>query len=226
MAEDNQWYWQPAVVVSPTWRPYWDQGHWLYTDSGWYWASDYPWGWAAFHYGRWRLHPLHGWMWLPDRVWAPAWVSWRSGGEYCGWAPLPPGTHFDLGGALVFNGRHVALDFDFGLDWHHFNFCYLRDMGEPRRFDLRRDEDRRRIFARTTVINNYSVSRAVVENRTEVRVVNHGIDPGRVAIAKGHNIETVRIQDLRTPALNRSHERIDKDRKTIEVYRPRWGDQH
>ncbi len=94
-AEDNQWYWQPAVIVgNPGWRPYWDQGHWVYTDHGWYWASDYPWGWAVFHYGRWHLHPHHGWIWFPDRVWGPAWVAWRTGGDYCGWAPLPPAAHY------------------------------------------------------------------------------------------------------------------------------------
>ena len=31
-----------------------------------------------------------GWYWVPGRVWAPAWVSWRRSNDYVGWAPLPP----------------------------------------------------------------------------------------------------------------------------------------
>lgn len=225
MAEDNQWYWQPTVAVgAPSWRPYWDSGHWVYTDSGWYWASDYPWGWAAFHYGRWRLHPLHGWMWLPDRTWAPAWVTWRAGFDYCGWAPLPPGTVFDAGGAIIFRGRRVAADFDFGLDWHHFNFCRVRDIEDSRHGLFRRDADRRGLFNRTTVVNNYTTKTIVVENRPTVRLFNHGIDPVRVALAKGRNVETITIHDLHSPPPNHRHERFDHDRKTLEIYRPRWDD--
>lgn len=225
LTEDNQWVWQPAAVVtSHTWQPYSDQGHWVYTDSGWYWASDYSWGWAPFHYGRWRLHPLHGWIWYPDRVWGPAWVTWRNSAEYCGWAPLPPGAIFDAAGVLIFNGRRVAVDFDFGLDWHHFTFCRLREMGEPHFARISRETNRQLAFGRTTVINHYTVTRTMVEGRNEVRVVNHGIEPARVAAIKGHNIETIRIQDMHSPPANRAHEHFDKDRKTLEVYRPRWGD--
>ena len=31
-----------------------------------------------------------GWVWVPGYTWAPAWVSWRYGDGYAGWAPLPP----------------------------------------------------------------------------------------------------------------------------------------
>jgi hypothetical protein len=224
LGEDNQWYWQPTVVVTDrNWRPYWDKGHWIWTDSGWYWASDYSWGWAAFHYGRWRLHPLHGWVWMPDRVWAPAWVTWRAGGDYCGWAPLPPGTYFDPAGALLFRGRHVTVEFDFGLDWHHFAFCEVRELGEHR-LHLHRDAEREAFFHRTSEAHHVSAQKAMLDNHNEVRVFNHGVDPARVASVKGHRMETVTIQDLHAPAPNRSHERFDKDRHTLEVYRPRWGE--
>ncbi len=36
-----------------------------------------------------------GWVWVPGDEWAPAWVSWRKGNDYVGWAPLPPEAHFD-----------------------------------------------------------------------------------------------------------------------------------
>jgi hypothetical protein len=31
-----------------------------------------------------------GWVWVPGREWGPAWVDWRRGTRYFGWAPLPP----------------------------------------------------------------------------------------------------------------------------------------
>ena len=30
------------------------------------------------------------WIWVPGIEWAPTWVTWRVGGGYIGWAPLPP----------------------------------------------------------------------------------------------------------------------------------------
>jgi hypothetical protein len=53
--------------------------------------TDWAWGWAPFHYGRWFYSgEVHGWVWVPDTVWGPAWVEWRAGGGYVGWTPLPP----------------------------------------------------------------------------------------------------------------------------------------
>ena len=77
-------------------RPYYNNGHWVYTDYGWTWVSNYSWGWAPFHYGRWLYDDAYGWMWVPGYEWAPAWVSWRSNGDYYGWAPLGPGMDINV----------------------------------------------------------------------------------------------------------------------------------
>jgi hypothetical protein len=83
--------WRPnAGVVGVGFRPYATGGHWIYTDYGWSWDSDWDWGWAPFHYGRWLMDPVYGWVWAPDTTWGPAWVDWRFGGGYVGWAPLAP----------------------------------------------------------------------------------------------------------------------------------------
>ena len=78
--------------VSAGWRPYLD-GRWVYTRYGWTWVGDEPFGWATYHYGRWWHSDALGWSWVPGRVWAPAWVSWRYGGGNCGWAPMGPRGH-------------------------------------------------------------------------------------------------------------------------------------
>ncbi len=84
------------AIVGAGFRPYTD-GHWEYSEWGWTWVSHAPFGWATGHYGRWFYDSSYGWVWVPGTVWAPAWVSWRTGGGYVGWAPLPPGA--DFGGA-------------------------------------------------------------------------------------------------------------------------------
>src|SRR6266540_5400728 len=91
--------WRPAVATVE-WQPYCD-GHWEWTDCGWYWVSDEPWAWACYHYGSWVYHPRHAWVWVPGIEWAPAWVSWRVGGGYVGWAPLPP-PHLRIAPTFVF----------------------------------------------------------------------------------------------------------------------------
>jgi hypothetical protein len=81
--------WQPsAQIVGPGFIPYTD-GKWVYTNAGWVFVSSYDWGWAPFHYGNWVLLDS-GWYWRPGSVWGPAWVEWRYGKGYFGWAPLPP----------------------------------------------------------------------------------------------------------------------------------------
>jgi hypothetical protein len=80
--------WRPFGVARG-WRPY-TIGAWAYTDDGWSWESDEDWGWATYHYGRWVYDPYYGWVWIPGTIWAPAYVAWRYGDDWIGWAPLPP----------------------------------------------------------------------------------------------------------------------------------------
>lgn len=81
--------WIPQV--DRDFMPYGTNGYWVNTEYGNTWVSDYAWGWAPFHYGRWLYDDFYGWMWVPGNEWAPAWVAWRNGGGYYGWAPLMPG---------------------------------------------------------------------------------------------------------------------------------------
>ena len=124
---DYGYCWQPDLAVAdPTWRPYAD-GYWAYTDDGWTWISYEDFGWATYHYGRWvRLADI-GWVWKPGYEWGPAWVSWRTGGNYIGWAPLPPETE------VVYQSRPLAghLDVEFDIGPGYYNFIDVRYIGEP-----------------------------------------------------------------------------------------------
>lgn len=161
---DYGYVWQPGQV-SGDWRPY-TNGHWVYTDAGWTWVSDEPWGWATYHYGRWVNLDDEGWCWVPGYTWAPAWVSWRYGGGYAGWAPLPPetslGIDFGGDGIDIGIGFHIGDDCDraYGIGAGWYNFCPQDRLGERnyRRYmvDRNRNYD---IINRTRNITNINVNR-------------------------------------------------------------------
>jgi hypothetical protein len=95
--QDSQYgyVWRPDVDQGE-FRPYYTNGRWVMTEYGNTWVSNYDWGWAPFHYGRWVYNRYNQWVWIPDTVWGPAWVSWRTGGGYYGWAPMGPGMHINV----------------------------------------------------------------------------------------------------------------------------------
>ena len=110
---------RPRIASRPSWRPYQD-GRWVWTNHGWAWDSAEPFGWACYHYGRWVQLSRHGWVWMPGREWAPAWVSWRSSGSHVGWAPLPPSRR---------RGSWIGDDCDahYGLAPSHYVFIETRN---------------------------------------------------------------------------------------------------
>jgi hypothetical protein len=134
-------------------RPYGSRGHWVMTDYGNTWVSDDPWGWACYHYGRWTYDQYYGWVWIPGYEWAPAWVSWRYGGGYSGWAPLGPGVAVGYSNCPESWWVFVQPQYMYRDDCYHhwrgpsYNGTYMRQ---------------------TTVINNY-----YADNRTHVRY-NYG----------------------------------------------------
>jgi hypothetical protein len=128
--------WQPAATVQDfRWRPY-TLGHWVFTDNGWTWVSDEPFGWITYHYGRWMRTQQLGWVWVPGDEWAPAWVSWRSGGDFVGWAPLPPEARFD--GAT---GIKQWADEQYNLGASDYTFVPATDFGDGSMADVEAPPD-------------------------------------------------------------------------------------
>lgn len=83
--------WQPSVLP-PGWHPY-PACNWVYDRSfGWTYDDRTEWGRIVHHYGRWAHDAQAGWVWIPGAEWSPAWVIWRTGAEWTGWAPTPPAS--------------------------------------------------------------------------------------------------------------------------------------
>ena len=170
---DYGYWWQPDVAVNdPSWRPYAD-GYWAYTDVGWTWVSYEDFGWATYHYGRWARLADYGWVWVPgaDLEWGPAWVSWRTGGDYIGWAPLPP-----RGPGIVYESQPIggSVDIEFDIGPAYYNFCDVRYIGEPvlreRIVDVRQNVT---YINQTVNVTNITYSNNVVYNYgPDINVIN------------------------------------------------------
>jgi hypothetical protein len=194
------WAWYPTGVEAG-WRPY-THGHWVWTaEYGWYWDSDYDWGWAPFHYGRWAFDPDYGWIWVPASVWAPAWVVWRSGGGYVGWAPMPPEAlwHADVG----FGG----FNFDVG-NARAWSFCEERHLADPRPIIVPQQRNVT-IIKQTTNVTNY----VTINNR----IVNRSVDVHHVEAAAHTHIKPVHVTEVDHPSSGaRKHATSDE----VQVFRP------
>lgn len=142
--------WRPDVDQDE-FRPYYTNGRWAMTEYGNTWVSNYDWGWAPFHYGRWVYNRYNDWVWIPDTVWGPAWVSWRSGGGYYGWAPLGPSISI---GINIGRGGYRIPD----MCWNFIPYNNIYYTSYPRYYG-----HRNRIYIQNTVIINNTYVR---NNRT------------------------------------------------------------
>ncbi len=205
--------------VNAGWRPY-TVGHWVYTDSGMCWVSDERWGWATYHYGRWAFVDGVGWVWVPGSHWGPAWVAWRNGGGYCGWAPLAPRR----GGVEVVEVNEYDVQ---EIPPTNYVFCEERYVTEPRVYERCVPRERNvTIINRTTNITNITV----VNNH----VVNRSWNATRIQRATGRTIRPVQIHEVRTvdelkvsrpapqPGRNRDDEqrRPEDQRRAEDQHRP------
>lgn len=182
--------------VPPGFSPYLTEGHWVYTRFGWTWYSHYNWGWAPFHYGRWHYDIAYGWMWLPDTVWGPAWVAWRRGGGYCGWAPL--GFNVSV---------HVVIDGGHHIPHERWIFVHDEDLS-------RHDVNRHRVdHARNyEMVEKAPITRQVREERSVVYMP--GPDKDQIQRTTKRPINEVEIRERVSPGATR----LKRDR--LEVYKP------
>ncbi|MBV8798277.1 MAG: hypothetical protein JOY77_07915 [Alphaproteobacteria bacterium] len=193
--------WRPrSRLVGADFQPYLN-GYWQYTDEyGWYWVSDDPFDDVVYHYGRWVYDPQWGWLWLPGYTWAPAWVVWREGEDYTGWAPLPPDEAFVSGAGLSFGVDLGPLAINFYDRWYRgrvdpsrfFVFVDNRHLVERnyRRFVVPRERVKV-VLGRTREVTKFEVANG--------RVVNRGVDLKIVERAAGHPVARVSAKAVIKP---------------------------
>jgi hypothetical protein len=172
--EGASYAWRPREVARD-WRPYWN-GHWLWSDQGWYWWSPEPWAWATYHYGRWYFDEEYGWVWIPGYDWAPAWVEWRYGGDYVGWAPLGPYAIYSAPVGIRYNRYWVTP-----ARWWSFVGCGMFTHHELWRHVEPVDLNERHLYGTRTIgsirhpggrMVTGGPDRVFIEQRTNVRLEN------------------------------------------------------
>ena len=181
------------------WRPY-THGRWLWSSHGWTWISSYEWGWAPFHYGRWSWDASLGWFWVPDYIWGPAWVSWRNGGAYIGWAPLPPDVEFVFGEGIRTLPYPIPDMFWVFVDGRYFLHTGIHSYVLP--------VERNYTIVRTTITKTNIMDRDRV-------IMNQGIDVETVSQLTKTKVSKFELIDSNEPhtAMVRSGE--------VQVHRPR-----
>lgn len=199
LAPHGQWVRTPEYGMvwipnaEPGFQPYASNGRWIVTDYGNTWVSDYAWGWAPFHYGRWYQDRFNRWAWVPGREWGPAWVSWRSGGGYYGWAPLGPGIN-------------VNVNVNIPPAW--WTFVPQMYINSPRVYGY--CVPRRQVvnvYQNTTIINNFHYGR-------NNRAYAYGPRREEIETVTRQRVPVYRIENTGRPG------RDEVRQNTIGIYRP------
>jgi len=204
------WVWKP-YGTRPGWRPYSD-GYWVYTEYGWTYQADNDWGWAVYHYGRWIYLDYYGWVWVPGTEWAPAWVAWRNGDNYIGWAPLPPQAEWSTGAGLHFRNFNIDVD----IHWSNWSFVDVDHFDDPRVSLYIQNTARNVTFVRRSrdithydYVNQRIINRCIEANNWE-RISHRPLVRYNVTEAPSYR----KVGVSRTPG-----------RSEIRVYRPQFQSQ-
>ncbi len=199
------WSWMPDDVAYG-WRPY-TVGSWAWVEPyGWTWVSDEPWGWATYHYGRWTYADDYGWVWVPGTTWAPAWVAFRHGDPWIGWAPLPPGANWRVDAGMDVGG----LNLEVGIGTYAWTFVAAQFFAAPH------------VHQRAYVAahNPYFVERTAWSTRytsVEGGIANLGVELATVERFQGAPVARRRLREA--AVLEEGGGRVDGD--AVVVYRPR-----
>ena len=194
--------WRPGRIAHG-WMPY-AYGRWVWSAYGWYWVSDEPWSWAVYHYGRWYEDDWYGWIWVPGYDWAPAWVEWRYGPDYVGWAPLGPYALFSVQRGIYYSQAYRA-------PYEHWTFVAHGSMTRPDVYRYRYGgDDIRRVYGSSRYTGSVRYRDGVVESR----------GPDREYVERrGHvRISAADVVDVNDYSRVRAARQGDRER--IEAYRP------
>ena len=194
--------WAP-LGVRADWRPYVD-GRWVYTELGWLWLGEEPWAWAVYHYGRWLEDPDRGWVWVPSSTWGSAWVAWRRGNGWIGWAPLPPDAQWTATAGLSMDPKEL----DRAIPERSWSFVPARDFPSSR------------LKGRIVPVGRNATVLPLTMNVTRYAVFgSRPAERGMTAegVGLGRPPRPMRVTAARAPRLNRA-EIVSSS--GVDVYRP------
>lgn len=168
-------------VQKPVYTPY-SNGQWVNTDQGWYFQAATPYEETTSHYGRWAMTPDMGWVWVPGRVWSPAWVEMRENNDYVAWTPIPPSVYFvnNVFTVPVIEDadRYVVVEKRYFVEPTIYKYMYL--------------ENKNKIMIKEMTKTNG----IMVMNKT---IINKGPELTSIETITGKKIEMVKIKRVDAP---------------------------
>ncbi|MBK8551977.1 MAG: hypothetical protein IPL53_13280 [Ignavibacteria bacterium] len=221
---DMVFVWKPSIELAvkqadvevPVYRPY-TNGQWVNSDAGWYFKAPTPVEETVSHYGRWVNSPTAGWLWVPGRVWAPAWVDWKQNDQYLSWAPLPPAAYLKnstVNAPVIEDKNYVIVEKKYFLEpdlYRYTNFYNKNVYGIP--------VSEMKGTTGIIVVNNTIVSKGPDVNIFEA-LLGRIIEP--VKIVRVVNYSEVRYADkeyvIYTPVFRKYK---NKDQKRITAQGPK-----
>ncbi|TLD69063.1 hypothetical protein FEM03_19535 [Phragmitibacter flavus] len=196
---------------NPDWQPY-TEGSWAETEGGWTWVSEEEFGWATYHYGRWVFIDTF-WAWVPGYEWAPAWVSWRTGGDYVGWAPLPPEAQWSND-----RGFDSSVDVVYDIGPRYYNFIPIIHFGATnyRPHLIGRDRN-------ITIIRETTNITSISYHQSDIRLNRIHIGGPRyddLSRRSEQNIRRLKLIQHRDRGNDRQHHRSRVENDRFSVFAP------
>lgn len=176
--------WKPAPNLAVgiaagepvTYTPY-SNGQWVYTNNGWYFRARSEPEEITHHYGRWVYTPAMGWLWVPGRVWAPAWVDWREEEDYIAWTPVPPSVYIVNNVIItppVYEERFVVVERRYFIEPDVYKYSYKENKHKIKITEWKRLDGI--MVVNKTVINkgpDVTVIQSVTGRTFEPVLINH-----------------------------------------------------
>lgn len=207
----------PDTEAEQVYKPY-TNGQWVNSDAGWFFKAATPVEETVSHYGRWVNTSDAGWLWVPGRVWAPAWVDWKENDKYLSWAPLPPAAYLEnktMKVPDIADNNYVTVEKKYFLEpdvYKYINFYNKNVYSIPEISEMKRTEG-------ITVINNTIVNRGPDVNIFEA-LLGRNIEP--VKLVRVNNYNEVKYADreyvIYTPVFKKYK---NKDKKRITAQGPK-----
>jgi hypothetical protein len=177
------------------------------------WQSNEPFGWATYHYGSWDWDRRIGWYWVPGYRWAPAWVVWRTSGDYIGWAPVR--ARFGWGDRFDWIGFQDRTWWD---DWYadarYWCFVPSRHIGSRYVAPVIIDRSRN-----ITIINNTTTVNNITIVNSGTTIVNTGVD--QTILAAGGNTPPPVVDVTSVPSPDEVRpDNGDADPGLVEIVQP------
>lgn len=173
-------------------------GQWVNTDAGWYFKAPTPAEEIIHHFGRWVSSPALGWVWVPGRVWSPAWVDWKENDNYIAWAPIPPKVYIvnnSVNIPVIPEDKYVKVEKKYFVQPSFYKYSYKENKNKIMIKDMRK------------------INGVMVINKT---IINKGPDVSVIERIADRKLEVVTLRKVKTK--NEFRNKGDE----IEIFTPHF----